>query len=125
VRQLFAALIIAVVLIAFYLRGTDALYLVFVLAPAFVAVAIAALFRKDILKSAMIAAGIGFSIAAAFSLYAVISVSGSGPSCDGFCLDQWQARVFVTVVLAVYGTIIAITAGVLALAFCGSRRASV
>lgn len=87
-RQFFAALVIALVLIALYLRGTDALYILFVLAPAFVAVGVAALFRKDVWKSALIAAGVGFGMAAAFWLYAVIRVGGSGPSCDGFCLNS-------------------------------------
>jgi hypothetical protein len=126
VRQFFAALIIALVPIALYLRGTDALYVLFVLAPAFVAVGVAALFRKDAWKSALIAAGVGFGMAAAFWLYAVISVGGSGPSCDGFCLDQWQARVFVTVVLLCYASVVAATSGILALIFCrGTTRAVV
>lgn len=121
-RKVVAAVFIAAILIVFYIVGWDALFLV--AAFVFIAVGIAAALRKGPWQSALIAAGVGGGMAALYWLYAVISVGGSSPSCDGFCLSQWQARVFVTVVLLSYASFVAVMSGIFALIFCqGKSRA--
>lgn len=93
--------------------------------PVFAAVGAAAALNRSTWASALIAAGIGFAICLAVGGVAAIFVKGSGPSCDGFCMTQAGARVFVLFLAALIGLVVALISAFFALIVCRSNGRSV
>lgn len=108
------------------LLGRSYLGLALLVAPAVgfaLAVSIAAyIWRLDTGQAARLAAAISFGAILVVGLGGAVIVDGSGPDCDGFCMDQGTARAFVMVVALSYGGLVALLSAVLASSILGFAR---